>query len=84
VGGTGPARRSARVRRPSFGLRQETARAREGDDVSVGPTCQRERKGERTASAVDGGMNRQSAGEDPAAGGLGGDSPPVTRFLGNG
>jgi hypothetical protein len=28
-------------------------------------------------------MNRPSAGDDPAAGGLGGDSPPVTRFLGN-
>jgi hypothetical protein len=41
-------------------------------------------EGGRTASAVDGGMNRPSAGEDPAAGGLGGDSPPVTRFLGNG
>jgi hypothetical protein len=60
-----------------------TARAREGNDVAAGPTRQRELKGERTASAVDGGMNRPSAGEDPAAGGLGGDSPPVTRFSGN-
>jgi hypothetical protein len=58
-------------------------RAREGDGVSVGPTCQRERKG-GTAPAVDSGVNRPSAGENPATGGLGGDSPPVTRFLGNG
>jgi hypothetical protein len=33
---------------------------------------------------VDGGVNRPSAGENPAAGGLGGDSPPVARFSGNG
>jgi hypothetical protein len=48
-GGSGPAgrraRASARLRRPSCGPRQETARAREGDGVSAGPTCQRERKG---------------------------------------
>jgi hypothetical protein len=37
-----------------------------------------------TAPTVDGGVNRPSAGENPAASGLGGDSPPVTRFLGNG
>jgi hypothetical protein len=36
------------------------------------------------APAVDGGVNRPSAGENPAAGGLGGDSPSVTQFLGNG
>jgi hypothetical protein len=76
-------RARARVRRPSCGPRQETARAREGDGVAAGPTRQRERKGERTASAVDGGTNRPSAAEDPAAGGLGGDSPPVARFLDN-
>jgi hypothetical protein len=58
------------VRRPSCGPRQETARAREGDGVAAGPTRQRERKGERTASAVDGGTNRPSVREDPAAGGL--------------
>jgi hypothetical protein len=44
----------------------------------------RERGRGGTAPAVDGGVNRPSAGENPAAGGLGGDSPPVTRFLGNG
>jgi hypothetical protein len=31
---------------------------------------------------VDGGVNRPSARENPAAGGLGGDSPPVARFSG--
>jgi hypothetical protein len=29
-------------------------------------------------------VNRPPAGENPTASGLGGDSPPVTRFLGNG
>jgi hypothetical protein len=49
----------------------------------VGPTRQREREGE-TAPTVDDGVNRPSAGENPAADGLEGDSPLVTRFLGNG
>jgi hypothetical protein len=87
-GESGPARRRARagawLRRPSCGPRRETARAHEGDGVSAGPTRQRERKGRGTAPAVDGRVNRPSAGENPTAGGLGGDSPPVTRFLGNG
>jgi hypothetical protein len=69
--------------RECAGPGQGTAREREGDGVVVGPTRQREWKGERTASAVDGGTNRPSAGEDPAAGGLGGDSPSVARFLDN-
>jgi hypothetical protein len=34
----------------------------------------------RNGATVDGGVNRPSAGENPAAGGLGGDSPSVTRF----
>jgi hypothetical protein len=76
-------RARARVRRPSCGPGQGTARAREGNGVVAGRTLQREWKGERTALAVDGGTNRPSAGEDPAAGGLGGDSPPVARFLDN-
>jgi hypothetical protein len=54
-----------------------------GDAVSAGPTRQREREG-GTSPTIDGGVNRPSAGENPAAGGLGRDSPPVTRFLGNG
>jgi hypothetical protein len=81
VGRSGPAgrraRANARLRRPSCGPRRETARAREGDGVSAGPTRQRERKGRGTAPAVDGGVNRPSAGENPAADGLGGDSPLV-------
>jgi hypothetical protein len=79
----GAGRARARLRRPSCGPRRKTARACEGDAVSVGPTRQREREGE-TAPTVDGGVNRPSAGENPATGGLGGDSPPATRFLGNG
>jgi hypothetical protein len=87
-GGSGPAgrraRAGARLRQPSCGPRRETTWAREGDVVSVGPTRQRVGKGGGTAPAVDGGVNWPSAGDNPAAGGLGGDSPPVTRFLGNG
>jgi hypothetical protein len=48
-----------------------------------GPHDRESGRGE-TAPTVDGGVNRPSAGENPAASGLGGDSPPVTRFLGNG
>jgi hypothetical protein len=82
-GGNWPSQAQSARGRECAGPRQGTARAREGNDVAAGPTRQKERKGERTASAVDGGMNRPSAGEDPAAGGLDGDSLPVTRFLGN-
>jgi hypothetical protein len=53
-GDSGPAGRRARagvrLRRPSCGPRQETARAREGDDVSMGPTRQREWKEGDSAS----------------------------------
>jgi hypothetical protein len=69
------------MRRPSCGLGQGTARAREGDGVAVGPTCQREREGGRERRQVDGGNEPAVRGEDPAAGGLGGGSPPVARFL---
>ena len=48
-----------------------------------GPHARERGRGE-TAPAVDGGVNRPSVGENPAASGLGGDSLPVTRFLGNG
>jgi hypothetical protein len=54
----------------------EKRRGRARDDVvSMGPTRQGEREGE-TAPA--------DRGEKPAAGGLDGGSPPVTRFLGIG
>jgi hypothetical protein len=43
------------------------------------------RAGGETASTGDGaGANRPTHGENPAAGGFNGDSPPVTRFLGIG
>jgi hypothetical protein len=41
---------------------EETARAREGDGVVAGPTCQRERKGEGTSSVVDGGRTGRPRG----------------------
>jgi hypothetical protein len=67
-GDSGPARRraraGARLRRPSCSPRQETAREREGDGVSMGPTRQREWKG-GTVLAVDGGVNRLSGGGEP-------------------
>jgi hypothetical protein len=62
---SGPARREcarARMRRPSCGPGQGTARAREGDGVAAGPTCQREREGEENGVRLTGGMNRSSAG----------------------
>jgi hypothetical protein len=71
------------MRRPSCGPGQGTARAREGDGVAVGPTCQREREGEENGVRLTGGNEPAVRGEDPAAGGLGGGSPPVARFLGN-
>ena len=55
---SGPARRErarARMRRPSCGPGQGTVRAREGDGVAVGPTCQREREGEENGVRLTGG-----------------------------
>ena len=67
--------------RPKAG---ETARARESDGITAGPTRQRERRG-GTAPRFDGaGEPVVRGGENPATGGLGGDSPPVARFLDNG
>jgi hypothetical protein len=64
--------------RPTGG---ETAWARGSDDVTAEPTRQRERRGKRRRGSTAR-VNRPSAGkEKPAAGGLGGDSPPVARFL---
>jgi hypothetical protein len=82
---TGLARREcarARMRWPSCGPGQGTARAREGDSVAAGPTCQREWEGEENGVRLTGGGDEPAGrGEDPAAGGLGGGSPPVARFL---
>jgi hypothetical protein len=47
-----------------------------------GPTCQRERRGGGTAPRFDSAGEPDVCGEEnPAAGGLDGDSPPVARFL---
>jgi hypothetical protein len=77
------ARARARARfRPSGGPRARGRRRGcvRGDDVATGPTCQRER-GKRERRQVDRVENEPAVhGEDPAAGGLGGGSPPVAQF----
>jgi hypothetical protein len=74
----------ARARRPSTAQGRETARARE-KTVSWSLAHAPGRAGGETASPADGaGANRPTRGENPAAGGFNGDSPPVTRFLGIG
>jgi hypothetical protein len=60
------------------------AGARGGRRLRGAHMPERAEGGGGTVPAVDGGVNQPSAWENPAAGGLGGDSPPVTRFLGNG
>jgi hypothetical protein len=77
--GAGHARARAPAQlRPTGG---ETARARGSDGVTAGPSRQRERRGKRRRGSTAR-VNRSSAGkEKSAAGGLGGDSPPVARFL---
>jgi hypothetical protein len=83
----GPARRSARAREgagPAAAQGGGTARARESDSVTAGPTRQRERRGE-TVPRIDGAGEPAVRGErNPAACGLDGDLPPVTRFLDHG
>jgi hypothetical protein len=49
----------------------------------VGPHAS-ESGGGGTAPRVDGAGELAVRGRNPTAGGLGGDSPPVARFLGNG
>jgi hypothetical protein len=74
----------ARARRPSTAhdeKRRGCARKRHRGHEAHAPG----RAGGETASAADGaGANRPTRGENPAAGGFNGDSPPVTRFLGIG
>jgi hypothetical protein len=63
----------------------EKQRGRAWDDaVSTGPTRQREREGATAPTADGAGRTGRPRGRKPATGGLDGDSPPVTRFLGNG
>jgi hypothetical protein len=67
--------------RPKGGRRHGRARKRRRGHGAHAPG----RVGGETASATDGaGANRPTRGENPAAGGFNGDSPPVTRFLGIG
>jgi hypothetical protein len=80
----GTARASARAPaqlRPTAG---DSTSTRGDDGVSAGPTRQRERKGGETAPRSMAGRTGRPRGGNPAVGGLGGDSPPVARFLGNG
>jgi hypothetical protein len=80
----GAGRARARLRRPSYGPWRETARAREGRRRFRGAHVP-ERVGGGDAPTVDGaGRTGRPLGRKPAAGGLDGDSPLSTRFLGNG
>jgi hypothetical protein len=83
-GNFGPARRGARARgcRASCDPRaRETARARGSDGVTAGPHVS-ESGGGGAAPRFDGAGEPAVCGEEnPAAGGLHGDSPPVVRFL---
>ena len=80
-----PGARRARARAPAQ-LRPaggETARARGSNGVTAGPPVNE--SGGETASRFHGAGEPAVRGEEnPAAGGLDGDSPPATRFLGNG
>ena len=71
----------AQGRRPSYGPRaRETARARGSDGVTAGPLVSE--SGGGTTPRFDGAGEPAVCGEEnPAAGGLDGDSPPVARFL---
>jgi hypothetical protein len=82
-GDLGLARRSARERAPAQlrpKSRRRRGRARSGHR-RCGPTRQRERRGGTAPRFDDAGEPAARGGRNPAAGGLGGDSPPVARFL---
>jgi hypothetical protein len=77
-------RAGAQARQPSTAQGREMARAHE-KTASWSWAHTPGRAGGETVSATDGaGANRPTRGENPAAGGFNGDSPPVTRFLGIG
>jgi hypothetical protein len=74
----------ARGRRPSRGPRRVTAWACEGMTTSLrGPHASESGRGETVLRSTAGRTGRPRGG-NPAAGGLGDDSPLVARFLGNG
>jgi hypothetical protein len=76
---SGPARRSAPAQlRPNAG---DGAGARGDDAVAAGPHASESGGGGgETASRLTVGQTGRPRGGNPAAGGLGGDSPPVARF----
>jgi hypothetical protein len=83
---SGPARRSARARgrRPNCGPVRVTARALEGTKpLPWAHMPARAEGGGETASRLTVVQTGRPRGGNPAAGGLGGDSPPVARFLDN-
>jgi hypothetical protein len=82
---SGPAKRSARARgrRPSCGPMRVTARAREETTPLPRAHTPARAEGGKTASRLTVGRTGRPRGGNPAAGGLGGDSPPVARFLDN-
>jgi hypothetical protein len=64
---------------------EETARARKERTPSLRAHTSARAEGGGTAPRFDGaGEPAARGGRNPAAGGLGGDSPPVARFLDNG
>jgi hypothetical protein len=75
--------RALRHFRPSGGPRARggVRCGRDGDGVAWGPLASE--RGGRDGVTVDGGNEPAVCGEDSAAGGLGGGSPPVARFLDN-
>jgi hypothetical protein len=69
------------ARRPSCGPMRVTARAREETTpLPRAHTPVRAEGGGETASRLTVGQTGRPRGGNPAAGGLGGDSPPVARF----
>jgi hypothetical protein len=82
---SGPARRSARARgrRPNCGPVRVTARALEGTKPLPWAHMPARAEGGETASRLTVVQTGRPRGGNPAAGGLGGDSPPVARFLDN-
>jgi hypothetical protein len=72
------------ARRPSTAPRaRDGAGTRENGVVVTGPRARESGRGDGV-SGRRAGANRPTRGQNPAAGGFNGDSPPVTRFLGIG
>jgi hypothetical protein len=76
----GAGRARARLFRPKA---EDGAGTRGVTPFPRGPHVRESGRGQQRQWST-GGVNRPSVGENPAAGGLDGDSPPATRFWGNG